>query len=291
MRPLVVAGLLAGALGLGRAPGTVTDLSVTGVTDTVAVLTWTGIASGDTLPAHYDVRWAPAAGFAWWLALVTPARVVDGSRAAGGEKLTTTVRGLKPLTAYTFQLVAYTGTLNVNAAFGALSNVTTATTLATPPPQPPPPPPPPVPASVQINAPSLTLYPNGATALHATVRDAAGAILATPVVWTTSNALVAIVDSTGLVTARGLGVDTITAAAGLARSRSIVTVEAPPPPPPRPLLVCGVSPPPVGCGMSIANWSLLGVRPTNQTYGPWFILDSLGYKFKTVRVVVTDTTP
>lgn len=152
-------------------------------------------------------------------------------------------------------------------------------------------PPPPVPATVQINAPGLTLYPNGATALHATVRDAAGAILTTPVVWTTSNALVATVDSTGLVTARGLGVDTITATAGLARSRSIVTVEPAPPVPPRPLLVCGVSPPPVGCGMSIGNWSLLGVRPTNQTYGPWFILDSLGYKFKTVRVVVTDTTP
>jgi len=52
-----------------------------------------------------------------------------------------TLTGLTPSTGYSFQLVAFTGTLNINAVFGGLSNVTTATTTATPPPPPPPPPP------------------------------------------------------------------------------------------------------------------------------------------------------
>ena len=45
---------------------------------------------------------------------------------------TCTVTSLAPSTSYQFQLNAFRGTLNVNAVFGSLSNVASATTTATP---------------------------------------------------------------------------------------------------------------------------------------------------------------
>src|SRR5204863_7479637 len=60
-----------------------------------------------------------------------------------GSKRSCTVLGLAASTAYQFQVVAFRGTLNLNAVFGALSNVASGTTLADPnPPVLPPPPPP-----------------------------------------------------------------------------------------------------------------------------------------------------
>ena len=56
-----------------------------------------------------------------------------------GTKRTVVIAGLAPATAYQFQLVAYRGTLDMNAVFGALSNVASAATLGTIlPPVPPP---------------------------------------------------------------------------------------------------------------------------------------------------------
>src|SRR4029077_5103747 len=46
--------------------------------------------------------------------------------------------GLAPSTSYNFQIVAYRGTLNVNAAFGALSNALAASTTSGTPGLPPP---------------------------------------------------------------------------------------------------------------------------------------------------------
>jgi len=56
-----------------------------------------------------------------------------------GGKRTCTVLGLVASTTYSFELVAFRGTLTVNAVFGALSNVATGTTTGGAPPPPPPP--------------------------------------------------------------------------------------------------------------------------------------------------------
>ena len=143
-------------------------------------------------------------------------------------------------------------------------------------------------ASIQINFLSLTMYLTIPVRLRATVRDAAGTILAVPVSWSASNPTVTTVNDTGLVTAHGIGIDTIAAAANNVRAYSVVTVI---PAPPGPTAVCGRTPPPPGCGMDPSWWASFGVGTTPGTYGPWFILDTLHYKRQTVRVVVTDTTP
>lgn len=137
-------------------PGAVTDLGVASVTDSSATLRFTQVTNGAGGAAAYDIRVA-ASPMTWWAATSvtngTCATPVAGTTA--GATLTCTVRGLTASTAYGFQLVAFRGTLNVDAAFGALSNVATATTAAAPdttsPPPPPdttsPPPPPPPPAN------------------------------------------------------------------------------------------------------------------------------------------------
>src|SRR5256885_12453646 len=119
-----------------RAPGNITDLTVVATTDSTATLTWTEVASGDGSVAHYDVRYGPAAGFAWWLGRRTPPDTLTGTTPAGGVRLRHVVMRLQPATAYAFQAVAFTGALNVNAVFspGGPSNVAPGTTAATPPP-------------------------------------------------------------------------------------------------------------------------------------------------------------
>jgi hypothetical protein len=126
------------------------------------------------------------------------------------------------------------------------------------------------------------------TTATVTVWDAAGVVLSRSATWTSSNPAVATVDTGGIITARAVGVDTVRAHAGTLVSAGIrVTVIPYVPPPP----VCTTSPPPVGCGMRAPLWALLGVGTVARTYGPWFILDTLGYKRQAVRVVVTDTAP
>lgn len=119
------------------APGTVTDLAVSATTDHSATVTWTAVASGTVQPAKYAVRYGPTAGFGWGTGTETVP--VPGTSPLGGERFQLTIDGLQPATPYSVQLVAFTGTLNVDAVFGGLSNVATGTTLATPPPPPPPP--------------------------------------------------------------------------------------------------------------------------------------------------------
>jgi hypothetical protein len=92
-------------------------------------LTFTEVSDGTGQPARYDVRWA-AGTIAWGSA----PHVAQGSCTvplAGtgiGTKRTCTVLGLAPATSYQFQLVAFRGTLNVDAVFGGLSNVASGTT-------------------------------------------------------------------------------------------------------------------------------------------------------------------
>src|SRR6266566_3087832 len=111
-------------------PGTVTDLAVVGVTDTGATLVFTEVNDGTGLPASYNVRYQVGT-ITWGITATSVTRGTCASPLAGtaiGAKRTCTVLGLTPATAYQFQLVAFRGTLNLNAVFGGLSNITGATT-------------------------------------------------------------------------------------------------------------------------------------------------------------------
>lgn len=105
------------------APSVVPDLAVASVTPTSATLIFTEVNDGTGAPASYDLRSA-AGTLAWGTA--TEAPIVLGTTI--GAKRTLTIVGLAAATAYQFQLVAFRGTLNVNAVFGAFSNIATGTT-------------------------------------------------------------------------------------------------------------------------------------------------------------------
>jgi fibronectin type III domain protein len=111
------------------APGTVTDVRVVSVTSNSVTLGFTEVDDGTGQPAKYDVRYA-VAPISWGSA----PKVTQGTcstpvlgRAIGTPR-TCTVLGLAPSTTYEFQLVAYRGTLDQDAAFGGLSNVVQGTT-------------------------------------------------------------------------------------------------------------------------------------------------------------------
>src|SRR6266700_2070947 len=98
-------------------PGTVTNLAVVGVTDTGATVAFTEVSDGTGLPASYDVRFgvAPIS----WGGLPSVTRGTCATPLAGsgiGVVRTCTVLGLQPGTTYGFQLVAFRGTLTLNAA-------------------------------------------------------------------------------------------------------------------------------------------------------------------------------
>src|SRR2546426_641592 len=178
-------------------PGAVSDLAVAGVADSSATLSFTEVNDGTGRPASYDIRMG-AGTIAWGSAAIvtrgsctTP---VVGS--AIGAKRSCTVLGLVPSTGYQFQLVAFRGTMNLNAAYGALSNVASGTTaLARA-----------AVASVAVS-PATAGVQVGATArLTATPKDATGTPLDGRVVtWATSNTSVATVSGSGLVSGVGAG--------------------------------------------------------------------------------------
>ena len=97
-------------------------------------------------------------------------------------------------------------------------------------PAPPPPPPPPRPASVTVSPASIELRALTDTAqLTAEVRDQNGAVMSgIAVTWTSSQAEVASVSSSGTVTAVGNGTATITATAATVSGTATVTVEQAP---------------------------------------------------------------
>ncbi len=115
------------------APGTVSDLAVIDTASSVVTLRFTEVDDGTGAPAQYDVRYA-VTPIAWGSA----SHVAQGSCAtimAGtsiGASRTCDVQGLSPGTSYQFQLVSFRGTPNVDAVFGGLSDVVSATTAATP---------------------------------------------------------------------------------------------------------------------------------------------------------------
>ncbi|MBI4420543.1 MAG: Ig-like domain-containing protein, partial [Gemmatimonadetes bacterium] len=208
------------------APGTVNDLTVASVTDTSATLAFTEVTDGAGQPASYEVRfavspmdWGSAAGVSRG-SCATP---LAGS--AIGVRKTCTVLGLSASTGYEFQLVAFRGTLNVNAVFGSLSNVAGATTDA----------PPALPvASVVVSPETASVNVGQTQQLTAQVQDANGNVLTgRSVTWSSDNALVGTVSVDGLVTAVAEGSATITATSeGRTGSATVSVTAAPPPPPP-----------------------------------------------------------
>src|SRR5437899_6899943 len=150
---------------VARSPGTVTDLAVASITDNAATLSFTEVNNGSGAPASYDIR--SAVGTISWGSAPS---VTQGtcqlpvSGTAIGAKRSCTVLGLAASTAYQFQLIAFRGTLNVNAIFGLVSNVASGTTTGSITPPPPPPPPPPPSATVfaeDFESGTLSAWPDG----------------------------------------------------------------------------------------------------------------------------------
>jgi hypothetical protein len=112
-------------------PGTVTDLGVASVTNNSATLSFTEVHDGTGQPAKYYVRFA-VAPISWGTATDVSQGTCQVPMAGTviGARRTCTVLGLSPSTTYQFQLVAFRGTLNVDAVFGELSNVATGTTAS-----------------------------------------------------------------------------------------------------------------------------------------------------------------
>ena len=194
-------------------PGTVSDLAVTGVSDTSVTLAFTEVGDGAGQPASYDVRLASgtiAFGSASDVTLGTCKVPMAGTTI--GAKHSCTVLGLTPATAYQFQLVAFRGTLNIDAVFGGPSNVASGTTAQKPV------------ASVTVSPVSATVYTGTTKQLAVVLKDAAGNTLSgRTVTWTSSAPAVATVSSSGLATGMAAGSATITATSEGMKGTAAVT--------------------------------------------------------------------
>src|SRR5438270_415721 len=213
-------------------PAEVTDLAVAAMTDTSAILTFAEVDDGTGAPASYDIRVAPTP-LVW---SGTGRSVTRGTCATpfAGAVISATrvcsVLGLTAGTSYDFRLVAFRGTLNLNAVFGPLSNVASGTA------QTPVAPVTTAPASVAPVAPVASVgvapgaasLPAGSTQqLATTLKDATGNVLTgRALAWVSSNAAVATVSGGGLVTAVAPGSATITAKSAAIAGTSAITVTA-----------------------------------------------------------------
>jgi uncharacterized protein YjdB len=205
-------------------PGRVTTLAVSAVTDTSVTLSFTEVGNGAGQPATYDVRYA--AGAMDWGSAPTVTRGTCTTPLAGtaiGATRTCTVLGLSASTVYQFQMVAFRGTLDVDAVFGLLSNVASGTTAAGAVA--------PV-ATVTVSPVSASVAAGGFHQFTAVLKDAAGNTLTgRPVAWSTSNPAAATVSGTGLVSGIAVGSATITATSEGKSGSGSVTVTAPAPSP------------------------------------------------------------
>jgi uncharacterized protein YjdB len=204
-------------------PGTVTNLAIAGVTDTSVTLSFTEVSDGTGQSASYEIRLA--AGALSWGSAATVTRGSCATPVAGsviGASRTCTVLGLVASTGYQFQLVAFRGTLNLNAVFGALSNVASGTTAASTAPV----------ASVTVSPATASVTVGQTAQLTATPKDVNGNPLSGRVVtWASSNSALAMVSGSGLVSGVVVGSVTITATSEGKSGTAVVTVTVPPPPP------------------------------------------------------------
>jgi uncharacterized protein YjdB len=208
-------------------PSAVTDLLASATGSTSVTLSFTQVDDGTGQPAKYNVRYA-VSPISWGSATSTTngtcATPVAGT--ATGSQLSCTVLGLTPTTNYGFQLVAFRGTMNLNAVYGSLSNTVSATTTASGAP-----PPAPV-ASVSVSPASSTLQIGATVQLQVSAFDAGNNVLTGRVVTSSSaNPAIASVNSLGLVTAVSVGTTqiTVTSEGKSAIATIIVSASAPPP--------------------------------------------------------------
>ncbi len=187
------------------------------MTPTSVTLSFTEVNNGTGQPASYDIRYA--AGTLSWASATGVSQGTCAVPLAGtaiGATRNCTVTGLSSGTSYQFQLVAFRGTLNVDAVFGAFSNVASGTTTNSTAPV----------ATVTVSPSSGTVSVGQALQLAATLRDASGNVLTGRAVTWSSNLLsVAGVSGSGLVTGLLTGNATITATSeGQSGSASITVV-------------------------------------------------------------------
>jgi len=130
------------------------------------------------------------------------------------------VLGLGAGVAYQFQLVAFRGTLNVDAVFGGLSNVASGTTTASSAPV----------ATVTVSPATASVVVGATQQFTALLKDANGnPLTGRTVTWASSALSVASVTGTGLVTGLVVGTATITATSEGQSGTAAVTVTATPP--------------------------------------------------------------
>jgi uncharacterized protein YjdB len=238
-------------------PSTVTDLHASVTGSSSATLSFTQVNDGTGQPAKYDVRYA-VAPISWGSASSTTSGTCSTPVAgtATGGQFSCTVLGLTPATNYSFQLVAFRGTMNLNAVYGSLSNTASATTTASGPP-------PPVPVtSVSVTPTSSTLQIGATVQLQVTAFDANNNVLTGRVVTSSSaNPAIASVNSLGLVTAVSAGTTQITVTSEGKSANATIIVSAPAPVP-----VASVSVSPATSSMQIgAKVQLLAtVRDANN---------------------------
>lgn len=185
------------------APGTVSDLATSGATDSSTVLTFTEVNDGSGAPASYEVRYATGT-ISWGTAAPAVAGTCGPSLAGTsiGNKRSCTVSGLTAGTSYQFQVVAFRGTLNQNAVFGALSNVATGATIAQM-----------VVGAVTVSPTAIAGTVGQTGQFTAAVTDPSGnPISGQKVSWSSSSSAVVTVDSTGMAKAMGPGSATVMAA-------------------------------------------------------------------------------
>ena len=205
-------------------PGTVSDLAVSSIANTSITLSFTQVDDGTGQASNYDVRYSTAP-MVWGSASSTAsgscATPVAGT--AVGTPLTCTILGLSQSTTYNIQLIAFRGSLQVDAVFGGVSNIASASTST----------PGAVVTTVTV-APSSPSIAVGANAtLQATVKDAQGNVMSgQTITWSSNNTGAATVNASGVVTGVAAGSATITATCAGVSGSSAVTVTALPPPAP-----------------------------------------------------------
>jgi len=207
-----------------RPPGTVEDLAVDATTDSSVTLAFTEVSDGMGRPASYDVRYVTGTTLTWGTNATSVSQGTCATPLAGratGARRTCSVLGLASGTTYSFELVAFRGTLNGTAVFGELSNTVTGATAASTAPV----------ASVSVAPANPWVLIGGTRQLVATLKDARGNTLTGRVVtWASSAPGVASVSTSGLVTGVAEGTDTITATSeGHSGTAVLNVVPAPPP--------------------------------------------------------------
>ena len=201
-------------------PGVVTNLSATVTGPNSVTLSFAQVSDGLGAPAKYDVRYAPSPinwGAAPSVANGTCATPLSGTATSG--TLTCTVLGLNASTKYDFRLTAFRGTLNKDAVFSSLSNIATVTTVAATA----------TPNTVTIAPATATVAVGATQALVATVKDQNGVVMSgQAVTWSSSNASVASVNASGVVSGVNAGSATITATSSGKSGTAAVSVTAAP---------------------------------------------------------------